>query len=856
MRHSDKFVLTPLAAAVSRTAFLAAVIFLFAACGGDGPTKTAAVETVTVSAASTSLVAGGTVQLQVTLSDASGKQLSGREVAWSTSNASLATVSAQGLVTAVNAGSVRITATSETKTGSVNLTIAPPPVASVEITASSQTLIISEQLALVVTLRDSRGNTLSGRPIIWSSGNTSVAVVSTTGTVTALSAGSATITARSEGRSGTVDLTVIPFPDPEIISVPALQATMPAVITGRNFDPQITGNSVTIGGETARIEEASPTSLTVIVPCIPGGDADVRVTRGSQQSNVVSAAVSTPQRGLTVGEPVVLSSSDADCVGISPLPSDARLLVMVANTATDLNSTIALRVTGRALGTESVRMVDGTPSPFLQSSDIFAASDEDSRRERVHMAHLEREREMYRTMGAPRPQNSRRGTSVSGDARSDLPQPGDMRSFFIGFSFGCSTPGPAARSKAIYVGSKAIIWEDEANTLQSADNSDLADYYQRIGEIFDNEQYDVIKDNFGDPLLRDAETDGDGRLHMVFSQKINAISGVAAYVTSCDQYPVSQYAGSNANQVFYATVPVNAGSNINSSSYPDGWFYFMGRTVIHEVKHIASHSARMANNASAFEESWLEEGSARMAEEMWVRPIVHQTAWKGNAGWSGPEANGLYCDFHPADATCNSVDPLHRPTYGMRRQFNEIRPKLLQPWEYSPYGQAEGQTGSVFYNTTWSLLRYILDRYATTEASFLTAFNNATNVGVTNLQDKSGKGIDEIIVNWGLALYADDYPDMPKTNPDPQFQTWNLRSIYAGLNASPTWRGTWSTPFPIQPVQVPFGTFQANVITVRSGAHAYYEVSGGNPGPLTLRVRSSSGGVLNSSIRLAILRLK
>ena len=63
-------------------------------------------------------------------------------------------------------------------------------------------------MQLTATLKDASGNTLSGRTVTWSSSNTSVATVSSSGLVSAVTPGSATVTAASEGKTGTASITV------------------------------------------------------------------------------------------------------------------------------------------------------------------------------------------------------------------------------------------------------------------------------------------------------------------------------------------------------------------------------------------------------------------------------------------------------------------------------------------------------------------------------------------------------------------------------------------------------------------------------------------------------------------------
>lgn len=87
------------------------------------------VASVAVALASSTLNPGQTTQAAATTRDANGNVLTGRAIAWSTSNASIATVSSVGLVTAVATGSAQIVATSEGKSGSAPLTVqsTPPP---------------------------------------------------------------------------------------------------------------------------------------------------------------------------------------------------------------------------------------------------------------------------------------------------------------------------------------------------------------------------------------------------------------------------------------------------------------------------------------------------------------------------------------------------------------------------------------------------------------------------------------------------------------------------------------------------------------------------------------------------------
>ena len=98
----------------------------------------------------------------------------------------------------------------------------PPPtavsVASVAISPASAVLAVGGALQLTALVRDSAGNTLAGRTVTWTSSNGTVAAVAASGMVTALAAGSATITGTTGGRAGTSAITaqavVTPPPPP------------------------------------------------------------------------------------------------------------------------------------------------------------------------------------------------------------------------------------------------------------------------------------------------------------------------------------------------------------------------------------------------------------------------------------------------------------------------------------------------------------------------------------------------------------------------------------------------------------------------------------------------------------------
>jgi alpha-tubulin suppressor-like RCC1 family protein len=156
---------------------------------------------------------GATIQLSATVRDLGGNDLTGYTPSWSTDDTAIATVDASGVVSGQSGGSTTINAsvddgTGTTVTGTASVDVGSP-VAAVVVNPASVGLFPGEQAQTNVTLEDANGNTLTGRAVTWSSQDTAIATVDSNGLVDAVSSGSTTITAESEGVSGTVALEVL-----------------------------------------------------------------------------------------------------------------------------------------------------------------------------------------------------------------------------------------------------------------------------------------------------------------------------------------------------------------------------------------------------------------------------------------------------------------------------------------------------------------------------------------------------------------------------------------------------------------------------------------------------------------------
>lgn len=166
----------------------------------------AEVKSVTLSKTSANIVKGNVLQLTATVAP---ENSANKSITWSSSNNNIATVDPNGLVNAKEAGSVTITATSNNgKKGTCAVKVTSNEVlpTSIKLSKTSTTINLGGRIQLVPTISPS---TATNKSVTWVSSNTSIANVSSTGVVTALKEGNATITAvSSNGKSANCVVTV------------------------------------------------------------------------------------------------------------------------------------------------------------------------------------------------------------------------------------------------------------------------------------------------------------------------------------------------------------------------------------------------------------------------------------------------------------------------------------------------------------------------------------------------------------------------------------------------------------------------------------------------------------------------
>ena len=134
-----------------------------------------------------------------------------KTVTWTSTDPSIATVNSSGVVTGVALGTdtIKTTTTDGGFVAAVVLTVTSfVPVTSVDVNPESATIGVQDKYTLTANISPS---TASVTNVTWSSSNTGVATVNTSGVVTAVAVGNATITATTQdgARTSTSYITVV-----------------------------------------------------------------------------------------------------------------------------------------------------------------------------------------------------------------------------------------------------------------------------------------------------------------------------------------------------------------------------------------------------------------------------------------------------------------------------------------------------------------------------------------------------------------------------------------------------------------------------------------------------------------------
>ena len=269
---------------------------------------------------------GETIQLTATVLDGNGQPVEGAAVTWSSGDASVASVDAGGLVTALSNGVARITATSGSASSGIDVRVMQEAGSIVIEPMAVMLMSIGETIQLTATVLDGNGQPVEGAAVTWSSGDASVASVDAGGLVTALSNGVARITATSGSASSGIDVRVMQTADsivigPEEVMLMSIGETVQLTAT------VLDGNGQPVADVTVTWESGDASVATVsaqgLVTAVRNGVARITATSGSASAGI-DVRVMQEAGSIVIGPEEVMLMSIGETVQLTATVLDGN----------------------------------------------------------------------------------------------------------------------------------------------------------------------------------------------------------------------------------------------------------------------------------------------------------------------------------------------------------------------------------------------------------------------------------------------------------------------------------------------------------------------------------------------------
>jgi hypothetical protein len=330
---------------------------------------------------------------------------------------------------------------------------------------------------------------------------------------------------------------------------------------------------------------------------------------------------------------------------------------------------------------------------------------------------------------------------------------------------------------------------------------------------------------------------GDGRVTMLFTRFVNdSLPGTAGYVSACNFYPRGTFAGSNQDELLYGRVP-------GAYETPDEWRRAMRSTVVHEAKHLASFAERLSGGVT-FEEPWLEEATARVAEELYARTFQGGGGWQQAVGF----ASSVGCELTQCD---------DRPLI-MWKHFSGLH-SWLRAASVQPVGQVSGSNGAALsataanagYSSGWALVRWVLDHHTASETSALQSLvSGRAGLGTKALAAVAARSQEQLLADWAISLGVQG--DVGGSANATGTSSWQVGDILRGMSSM--FPGVFSAR-PLPMTGVTFGAF-ALPRQQLSGTASYAVLDGSLSGATQLLELQSSGAGDSARVALVVARTR
>lgn len=724
---------------------------------------------------------GAVDTVNAAVTDALGSALDGASVSWATSDSTVVTVDADGVIEGRMGGTAVLTASAGALATAVPVRVVPPP--SVASTALRAGVI---NVGYRGTLEVDGGQP----PYSWTLSTGALppglALEAGTGLISGIPTelGSWAFTvgvtdARAQEASGEVSIevgTTSVAPLVGDVEPAVLVEGETAAINGAGFDPDPAGNALTVGGRAAQVLTASATRITFTVPpadCLPVRSEALALVTAEGADELDVPVRPSGLMELEVGE----AAWSQGCVHLPEAAAGARYMVGIMSGSEVPSSVTGATLQGLAApepaapaqdpAASLLRPIRTTPvaAPVAVQRRVTASAEIPEAlllHTRAEAEVRASEREILARLG---PESvARPGVGLSA-APAASPVTGDTLTLKVPIrsSNNLCTNFSSVRTVVRHAGDALIFAEDLANPVVNA-------FTPAQLVAFDSLYARSIATTLDSYFGTMSDLDQNGRLIVLITKEVNESGGILGFVWSGDFFDPASCPASDQGELFYGLAPDPAGVFGTARTVDDVLRIYPG-LIAHEATHVVQ-LGRIVMGGARSKTSWEIEGGATLTEQV-VGFLERGHVPGSNLGWTDIQAAdppGWFRDWW--------ADGAYYFGYSSSGKVGGA-PELCS-WAGR---ESEGNTGPCSngrapYGVPSNFLRMLMDRYGPTypggEAALINALTGSGERGMSNVATVVGEDFRRVVAYFSIALWADGVVGDWITS-------WDVADVYQSL---------------------------------------------------------------------------
>ncbi|QDG53115.1 tandem-95 repeat protein [Persicimonas caeni] len=315
----------------------------------------AGIASVELTPSTVELTEGDTFTLAATVRDSNNAIVEGATLDWASADDAIASVDANGTVTAVASGSTSITASIDGVQASADVTVVPPSVSTIELSPQTASVEVDATLTLSARALADDGSELSWPTISYTSSDDTIATVDANGTVTAVAPGTVAITAEADGVEKSAAITVTPR---QIASLSVSPATAGIEV----------GQTVDLG---ASAQDGSGTTITDALVTWSSSDPSIAIVDSTGLVLGVSTTTLTGPDTVTITATAANGTTATATVDVSPRSANT-IDLQPQSASIEATQTLALDATVRA---NDGTILEGRTITYTSSDESTATVD-------------------------------------------------------------------------------------------------------------------------------------------------------------------------------------------------------------------------------------------------------------------------------------------------------------------------------------------------------------------------------------------------------------------------------------------------------------------------------------------------